>query len=122
MNSREPADSDEWSRWLLNVRHGGDPTHHREIRRELQIYADCVLDGAQLKPNMTLVDIGTGEGLVAFRAIERVGPSLRVVMTDISAPMLRHAEAVASERGCNAHLSNVLRIISVRFLIDRSTR
>ena len=41
----------------------------------------------------------SGEGLIAFRAIERVGASLRVVLTDISAAMLRHAEQLASERG-----------------------
>jgi arsenite methyltransferase len=45
------------------------------------------------------VDVGTGEGLVAFRAIERVGPALRVWLTDVSEPMLHHAEAQAIERG-----------------------
>ena len=34
-----------------------------------------------LPPGMTLADIGAGEGTVAFRAIERVGPSLRVLLT-----------------------------------------
>jgi arsenite methyltransferase len=34
-----------------------------------------------------------------LRAIERIGPSLRVVLTDISAPMLRHAESLAVQRG-----------------------
>lgn len=97
--SRDHPDSDEWSRWLLNVRHGGDPTFDQTLRPELQGYADRVLDGAELKTDMTLADIGTGEGLVAFRAIDRVGPSLRVVLTDISATMLRHAERLASERG-----------------------
>jgi ubiquinone/menaquinone biosynthesis C-methylase UbiE len=48
---------------------------------------------------MTLADIGAGEGVVAFRAIERVGASLQVVLTDISAPMLRHAETLAVQRG-----------------------
>jgi ubiquinone/menaquinone biosynthesis C-methylase UbiE len=65
----------------------------------LEDYADRVLDGAGLAPGMTLADIGTGEGLVAFRAIHRVGPSLRVVLTDISAPMLRHVRTLAEERG-----------------------
>jgi arsenite methyltransferase len=97
--SRDHPDSDEWSRWLLNVRHGGDPTFDRTLRPELQGYADRVLDGAELKADMTLADIGTGEGLVAFRAIDRVGPSLHVVLTDISATMLRYAERLASERG-----------------------
>jgi ubiquinone/menaquinone biosynthesis C-methylase UbiE len=61
--------------------------------------ADRVLDDAKLSPGMTLADIGAGEGLLAFRAIERVGPTLRTILTDISGPMLRHAEALAVQLG-----------------------
>ena len=46
-----------------------------------------------------MVDVGAGDGLVAFRAIDRVGPSLKVVLTDVSAPLLRHAERLAIEPG-----------------------
>ena len=48
---------------------------------------------------MCLVDVGAGDGLVGFRAIERIGPKLRVVLTDVSIQMLRHAEALAVQRG-----------------------
>jgi ubiquinone/menaquinone biosynthesis C-methylase UbiE len=61
-------------------------------------YADRVLDNAGVSPGMTLVDVGSGDGLVAFRAIERVGPTLRVILTDISAPLIRYAESVAVQR------------------------
>jgi arsenite methyltransferase len=91
--------SDVWSHWLLHVRHGGDPAHSREMRGRLEYYADRVLDGAQPGAGMTLADIGAGEGLIAFRAIERVGPLLRTILTDISTPMLQHAEALAISRG-----------------------
>jgi arsenite methyltransferase len=106
MVDQEP-ESDEWSRWLLHVRHGGDPTFERVLRDELEPYADRVLDGARLGPGMTLADIGSGEGLVAFRAIERVGSSLQVILTDISEPMLRHAQASAVERGVQQQCSFV---------------
>ncbi|MEI4861268.1 class I SAM-dependent methyltransferase, partial [Klebsiella pneumoniae] len=43
-----------------------------------------------------------GDGLIAFGAIARIGPSLRVVLTDISAPLLRHAEERAREQGARA--------------------
>jgi ubiquinone/menaquinone biosynthesis C-methylase UbiE len=100
MTDTQPGgDSDEWSRWLLHVRHGGDSSFDTTIRGTLENFADRVLDGARLAPGMTLADIGTGTGLVAFRAIERIGPSLRVVLTDISAPLLRHVEGLACERG-----------------------
>jgi ubiquinone/menaquinone biosynthesis C-methylase UbiE len=69
------------------------------MRGRLEYYADRVLDGAGLAAGMTLADIGAGEGLIAFRAIERMGPSLRVVFADVSAPMLQHAETLAVDRG-----------------------
>jgi arsenite methyltransferase len=107
MINRDPPNSDEWSKWLLDLRHGGDAAFREAQRAELETYADRVLDGARLKTDITLVDVGAGEGLVAFRAIDRVGPSLRVVLTDISAPMLRHAESLACERGVHLQCSFV---------------
>ena len=91
--------SDEWSRWLLQVRSGGDPDFDRYLRGEVLAYADRVIDQAGLQPGMALADIGTGDGLVALRAIERLGPSLRVIMADISAPLLQQARAQALKRG-----------------------
>ena len=93
--------ADVWSEWLLHRRHADDPEYGAVVRRVVQSYADRVLEGAQLAPGMTLVDVGAGEGLVAFRAIDRVGAALRVVLTDISASMLRHAESVAARK--NVH-------------------
>ncbi|MFM0732671.1 class I SAM-dependent methyltransferase [Paraburkholderia sediminicola] len=93
------TETDMWSDWLLHTRYAGDPDQERSLRTDLQRYADRVLDGARLVSGMTLADIGAGDGLIAFRAIERVGPSLRVHLTDISAPLLRHADALAIQRG-----------------------
>jgi arsenite methyltransferase len=87
--------ADVWSEWLLHRRHADDPNYGRVVQSVVEGFADRVLDGAQLAAGMTLVDVGAGEGLVAFRAIGRIGPSLRVILTDVSAPMLRHAEAAA---------------------------
>jgi len=64
----------------------------------VQRYADAVLDDAHLFPGMTLADVGTGDGLLAFRAIERIGAAIHVVLTDISAPLLRHAKTCAVGR------------------------
>lgn len=89
---------DVWSEWLLHRRHADDPDYGCLVQSVVQGFADRVLDGAQLAAGMTLVDVGAGEGLVAFRAIDRIGPSLRVILTDVSAPMLRYAET-AAERG-----------------------
>jgi arsenite methyltransferase len=43
------------------------------------------VDHARLSPRMQLVDVGTGDGPVAFRAIGRIGATLRVQMTARSA-------------------------------------
>jgi arsenite methyltransferase len=98
MDNQPDLPSDVWSEWLLHRRHADDPAYEQVVRTVVQRLADRVLDDAKLSAGMTLADIGAGEGLLAFRAIERIGPSLRVVLTDISAPMLRHAESVAVRR------------------------
>ena len=97
-NDRPQLGPDEWSAWLLEHRHGRDPVVEKALRTEVAGYVGRILDAAQLEPAMTLADVGTGDGVVAFRAIERVGPSLRVLMADISAPLLRHAESLAAQR------------------------
>jgi arsenite methyltransferase len=91
--------ADVWSNWLLHLRHGDDPDYDRAIRARTERYADRVLDGSRLAGGMTLADIGAGEGLIGLRAIDRVGPTLRVRFIDVSEPLLRHAEALAIERG-----------------------
>ncbi len=101
---RQPP-SDIWSHWLLHTRHGGDPAFDKIVRTGLETYAQRVVDGAQLAPGMRLVDIGSGDGLIAFHAIDRVGPDLRVVLTDISALLLRYSEALSAERGVRQQCS-----------------
>lgn len=91
--------TDEWHDWLLHRRHADDLVYGEAVRAVVARYVDRVLDRAQLAPGMTLIDVGAGEGVLAFRAIDRVGPSLRVLLADISAPMLRHSEALAVQRG-----------------------
>jgi arsenite methyltransferase len=93
------AATDPWSEWLLRRRHGGDPNYEAVVRERVECIRDRVLDGARLSPGMVLVDVGAGDGLMAFGAFERVGPSLRAVLTDVSAPLLERAEQRAIERG-----------------------
>jgi arsenite methyltransferase len=88
-------ESDAWSDWLLRVRYGGDAERERVVQFELRKFVKRVLDGAALGPGMTLADIGTGDGLVGLAAIDRIGPTLRVIFADQSAPLLRHTEARA---------------------------
>jgi ubiquinone/menaquinone biosynthesis C-methylase UbiE len=93
------VDSDVWSDWLLHHRHGDDPIHAEHIRAKTLTYADRILDCAPMTEGSTLLDVGAGEGLVAFRALERFGPSLSVILADISASLLNHAQMLAYQAG-----------------------
>ena len=95
---RNDLDPDVWSEWLLHRRHADDPAYGCVVQGVVAGYADRVLDGAQLAAGMTMVDLGAGEGLMAFRAIDRIGQSLRVILTDVSAPLLQYAESAAVQR------------------------
>jgi ubiquinone/menaquinone biosynthesis C-methylase UbiE len=95
--TEQPAD--QWSEWLLHRRHADDPAYEAVVKEVVTRVADRVLDEAQLRPGMTVLDVGAGDGLLALRAIERMGATIRVVLTDISVPLLRHAEASAARRG-----------------------
>jgi arsenite methyltransferase len=90
---------DQWHRWLLESRHGGDPDHAERVRQELLPVRDEVLDRAALRPGDTLLDVGTGDGLIAFGALDRLGPAGRVIFSDISADLLEHCRAVATAAG-----------------------
>lgn len=90
---------DRWHRWLLDVRHGGDVAYRERMLSELYQVRDKVLDRADLQPGETLLDVGTGAGLIAFGALDRLGPSARVIFSDISADLLDHCRAAVEEGG-----------------------
>ena len=88
---------DRWHRWLLDVRFGGDAAQREKLLTEL-LYPvrDTVLGKAQLAPGETLLDVGTGDGLIAFGALERLGTSGHVIFSDISQDLLDHCRRAAS--------------------------
>jgi len=55
-------------------RHGGDADFGEQmLPRALHPVRDRVLDRAELQPDDTLFDIGCGDGLIAFGALDRLG-------------------------------------------------
>jgi ubiquinone/menaquinone biosynthesis C-methylase UbiE len=50
--------------------------------------AAYVVDFADLQPGQAVLDVATGTGTVAFEALQRVGPSGKVVGVDISEAMI----------------------------------
>ncbi len=91
---------DRWHRWLLDVRFGGDAAYREKYLTEVLYPArDTVLDKAHLHPGDSLLDVGTCDGLIAFGALERLGPAGRVIFSDISQDMLDHCRRAADAEG-----------------------
>src|SRR5512133_2599891 len=79
---KEGNGRDIWAEWLAERRYGGDPEVRREMLERLGSVRDKVLDRAALAESGSLLDVGCGEGLIGFGALERgAGP---VVFSDIS--------------------------------------
>jgi len=90
---------DQWADWLLRRRYGGDPDL---LRRQLEFLGpirDRVLRNAALRPDDLLLDVGAGDGLIAFGALEKLGPTGHVIFNDISQDLLDHARALAVSAG-----------------------
>ena len=60
---------------------------------------DTMLDMAGVDAGMQVLDLACGSGSQSLRAAERVGPSGRVVASDISATMLAHVQESAMRAG-----------------------
>ena len=90
---------DRWAEWLLHRRHGGDPELLRQQLAHLAPVRDRVLDNAHIDEGDTVLDVGAGDGLIAFGALERIGPRGRVIFDDISQDLLDHARSLATAAG-----------------------
>lgn len=90
------AAKDIWSQWLLNRRFGGDLERMKKMLESLYPVRDKVLSHVGLAENETLLDIGCGDGLISFGALEKFKDCL-VIFSDISRDLLDHAEALAGE-------------------------
>jgi arsenite methyltransferase len=91
---------DRWHRWLLDLRFGGDAAYReKNLIEYLYPARDTVLDKAHLRPDDSLLDVGTGDGLIAFGALERLGPAGRVIFSDISQDLLDHCRKAAAAEG-----------------------
>ena len=83
----------------MDVRFGGDPAEREHVLAELYPVRDTLLDKAKLRPGDTVLDVGAGDGLIAFGALERLGPSGHVIFCDISQDLLDHCRAAAAAEG-----------------------
>jgi ubiquinone/menaquinone biosynthesis C-methylase UbiE len=88
---------DCWAEWLAERRFGGDPDVRERFAATLLQKRDRVLDGAQAIGSDALLDVGCGEGLVGFGALERGAGT--VTFVDISQDLLDFCEAAAQDLG-----------------------
>lgn len=89
--------SDIWADWIRTRRTGGDAEYERHMLEELAGVRDRVLDNARLQAGETLLDVGCGNGLIAFGALERGAGE--VVFADISRPLLEDCRELAAAAG-----------------------
>jgi arsenite methyltransferase len=87
---------DIWSRWLLNRRFGGDPERLTHVLDYLYPVRDKVLSHISLEGGRTLLDVGCGDGLIAFGALEKFDRS-QAIFSDISDDLLYHVQSLARQ-------------------------
>jgi ubiquinone/menaquinone biosynthesis C-methylase UbiE len=90
---------DQWAAWLGERRHAGD---QEVLRQHLEILApirDRVVENARIIEGDRVLDVGCGDGLIAFAAADVVGPAGRVYFSDVSLDLLKRCQELAEERG-----------------------
>lgn len=88
---------DKWASWLLERRGGGDPRCAQLNREFLHPIRDKVLDAVEVGPDTRLLDVGCGDGLIAFGALER--GAARVAFSDVSQDLLDRCREIADRLG-----------------------
>lgn len=89
---------DIWSRWLLEKRFGGDEKQMQAVLKLLYPVRDKILARASLRDGDIMLDLGCGDGLIAFGALNDT-KDVSVIFNDISKDLLDYARAVAQDVG-----------------------
>lgn len=89
-----------WSEWLKNSRFSYMTDEQKEqTLRWLHAVRDIVLSRADIRTGDTLLDIGTGTGLLAFGAYELMQGKGRVIASDIAVDCLEECKKIAEACG-----------------------
>ncbi len=91
---------ENWSQWLKNSRFSYMSEEQKEETfRWLFAVRDKILEKAKLNGCETLLDIGTGTGLLAFKAYEILQGQGKVIASDVAADCLEECKKIALECG-----------------------
>jgi SAM-dependent methyltransferase len=82
---------------LLSRRDGESEAIRTRDEVSLAAFRDGVLARADLRPADVLLDVGCGTGLIAFGALEQLGPDGRVIFSDISDDVLDECRRKAGD-------------------------
>jgi arsenite methyltransferase len=91
------ASTDCWADWIRTRRTGGDAEFEAHMLEQLAAVRDRVLDTAELNPGERLLDVGCGNGLIGFGALDR--DAGEVVFADISTALLDDCRELAEAAG-----------------------
>lgn len=92
------SSDDLWTEWLRHRRYStesGDQRQSDMLRR----FRSTVLDGAALRSDDVVLDVGAGDGLIGFGALSHLDPTGTVIFNDISDDRLSEARTIATELG-----------------------
>jgi ubiquinone/menaquinone biosynthesis C-methylase UbiE len=91
--------NDHWKEWILTHRQSGAGNYRQALEKFFIPLREKLLDRAVLKEGEILLDVGTGDGLVGFGALARVGMQGKVIFSDISEPLIELCRSVAADMG-----------------------
>jgi ubiquinone/menaquinone biosynthesis C-methylase UbiE len=90
---------DRWAEWLLERRFGGDEGQRKAFMEGLLPWRDRILKNAAVREGDILLDVGAGDGLIVFGALDLVGERGQVIFLDISRDLLDYSRKLAEEMG-----------------------
>lgn len=85
-----------------------------ELQRNKYIQIDKLIDLLNIKPGMTILDIGTGIGLYAYKFAERLKGTGKVFATDIDSRRIDYVTKEAHKRG----LTNIYPVLVKKEGVD----
>lgn len=89
-----------WTQWLKQNRFAGQtPEMIEQTTKWLEAVRDVVLVYAEIKPYETVIDIGTGTGLLAFKALELQNLEGKVIFSDKFQDCLDDCKRILDESG-----------------------
>lgn len=93
------ARPDRWSRWHSERRGRGEEAHGETTLSHLAAVRDELLGRCEPLDGVTLLDLGTGDGLIGLGALDRVGSGGTVIFCDISEVLLEACREAVRSRG-----------------------